>query len=288
MRYIKKSIFLNSIVCPSLGWLERHDQVQQTPTLGEQFLMEQGMEIERRAREIYLKGILIDERDVESALEMTKGIISDMSISVIFSAFFQIDNFRTKSDILIRKADDDWHMTEVKSSVNDKPEFIDDMAYTTMVLRSCGLNVSSISLLLVSKDFRLGMDNKDLFIEIDHTEEVLQKVEEFEPLWEFVDKITGQDVQPKSNLVFECRNCPLFKECLGSGIENHIFDIPRLSASKFKQLSEAGIYKIEDIPPTFSLTVNQNIVKTSVQDEKPFIGEGLEKELKSLIGRLIV
>jgi len=258
----------------------RHDEVEQAPTMGERFLMEQGMEIERRAREIYPEGSLIDEKDVASALEITKRIIADESKPVVFSAFFQSDNFRTKSDILIRKDYDSWHMMEVKSSVNDKPEFIDDMAYTTMVMSRSGLNVPSVSLLLVSKDFRLGMENKDLFKEINHTEEVFERVKEFEPLWEEVEKITGHAVKPKSNLVFECRKCLLFKECLGSGIENHIFDIPRLSKNKYDQLIDRGIVKIEDIPPSFPLTENQNIVKTSVQESKPFIGEKLEEEME--------
>lgn len=159
MKYISKNIFLNSIVCPSLGWLLRHDQAKQPSTLGEQFLMDQGIEIEQRARELYPGGILIEWDNVSSSIDRTNELISNTRIPVIFSAFFQCDNYRTKSDVLIRK-DDDWHMMEVKSSVNDKQEFIEDMAYTTMVMRRCGCNVSSVSLLLVSKDFRLGMDTK--------------------------------------------------------------------------------------------------------------------------------
>jgi len=282
LRNVTKNIFLNSIVCPSLGWLMRHDQVKQTPTIGERFRMEQGMEIERRAREIYPEGVLIDEKDPVSAIEMTKRIIADKSTPVIFSAFFIIDNFTTKSDILIRKDNDSWHMMEVKSSTNDKPEFIDDMAYTTMVMNRFGLNVSRISLLLVSKDFRLGMQNKDLFKEIDHTKEVFEKVEGFMPLWEKVDEATSHTIKPESNLVFECKNCIIFKECLGSGIENHIFDIPRLRGPKFKQLIDLDIVKIEDIPPSFPLTEIQSIVKTCVQRNAPFIGEELEAKIQSI------
>ena len=44
------------------------------------------------------------------------------------------------------------------------------MAYTDMVLTRSGLDVSEVSLLLRSKDFRLGMDNQHLFVEADHTD----------------------------------------------------------------------------------------------------------------------
>ncbi|MDH5782247.1 MAG: DUF2779 domain-containing protein [Candidatus Bathyarchaeota archaeon] len=260
----------------------RSGQVSETPALGEKFRMEQGLEIGRRARKIYPEGVLIDDPDLASASKKTKGLMGDSSISTIFEGTFLVNNFVAKADILKRKNDDSWHMIEVKSSVIDKAEFIDDMAYTTMVIDSSGSNISNISLMLVSKDFRLGMKNKALFVEIDHTEEVQDRVEKFKPFWEPVEKITRMPEKPEPKLCFECRGCGLFKECLGRDIENHIFDIPRLSQSKFDKLTESGINCIEDIPDEFSLTQNQDRVKNCVKSKKPFI----RNELKNELGRI--
>jgi len=281
VRYISKNIFLNSIICPSLGWLLRHDQAKQPSTLGEQFIMNQGMEIEQKARELFPEGTLIEFENVSSSIDKTNELISDTRIPVIFSAFFQCDNYRTKSDILIRK-DNDWHMTEVKSSVNDKQEFIEDMAYTTMVMRRSGFNVSSVSLLLVSKDFRLGMDTKALFKEIDHTQEVFDTVTLFQQYWETVDKVTGQEDKPEEKLQYPCKNCALFKDCLGKDVENHIFDLPYLREKKVNELIELGVVEIENIPSRFPLSANQNIVKTSVQNNSPFIGTKLKNVLDDI------
>ncbi|GAJ09735.1 unnamed protein product, partial [marine sediment metagenome] len=132
--------------------------------------------------------------------------------------------------------------------MNDREEFIDDMAYTAMVIDHCGSNISSVSLLLVSKDFRLGMENAELFVEKDHTDEVLARVEEFKPFWQQIEEITRAPVKPEPQLIFECRKCELFKGCLGKDIDNHVFDIPRLSHSKFDGLIESGIVHIEAIP----------------------------------------
>jgi len=244
--------------------------------------MEQGIEIGRRARELYPEGILIDDSDIASASKKTKSLIDDSNISTILEGAFFIDDFVAKADILKRKSDDGWHMIEVKSSVNDKAEFIDDMAYTAMVINRSGLNTSNVSLMLVSKDFRLGMKNKDLFVEIDHTDEVLNRVEEFKPFWEPIEKITKKSVKPESKLCYECRKCELFKGCLGRDIENHIFDIPRLSQSKFDKLTELGIVRIVDIPNGFPLTENQNRVKDCVQLKKLFIGNELKNELECI------
>jgi len=156
------------------------------------------------------------------------------------------------------------------------------MAYTTMVIDRYGFDISTVSLLLVSKDFRLGMKNKDLFAEIDHTAEVLDRVEVFKPFWEKIEEITRKSVKPESQLRFECRKCELFRKCLGKGIDNHIFEIPRLSQKKFDQLVGSGIVCIDAIPNRFPFTENQAVIRNCVQAKKPFIGKTLKSELKSI------
>jgi len=283
MRNVSKNIFLNALACPTLGWLIRMNKevVPRDPTLGERFRMEQGMEIGKRAREIYPEGVLIDNLNIAASLKRTKSLMDNSNVSVLFEGTFLIDGFITKADILKRK-NDDFHMIEVKSSVNHRKEFIDDMAYTTMIMDSCGINVSTISLLLISKDFRLGMKNENLFKKTDHTDEVLDRIEEFKPFRKQIEEITRKSVKPEPIIRFECRKCPVFKECLGKDIENHIFDIPRLSKSKFKALTDSGIVCIKDIPDSFKLTRNQAKVRDCIKTNKPFIGLKLRDELESI------
>ena len=282
MKSVSKQVFLNALVCPTLGWLLRSGKVAEIElTLGERFRIEQGIEVGRRARELYSGGLLVDDIDLVPASRKTKSLMNETNISTIFEGAFLIDGFVARADILRRKGKG-WHLVEVKSSVNDKEEFIDDVAYTAMVIDHCGFNLSGVSLLLVSKDFRLGMENKELFVEIDHTDEVLFQVEEFKPFWQQIEEITRAPVEPEPQLLFECRKCGLFHECLGKGIANHIFDIPRLSQSKFDELAELGIVCIEAIPRGFPLTENQARVRDSVLSKKPFVGGSLESDLKSI------
>jgi len=287
MKSVSKQIFLNALVCPTLGWLERSGEVAKQITgveltLGERFRIEQGIEIGRRARELYPNGLLIHDMDITSASKKTKSVMSDPNVSIILEGAFLIDGFVARADILKRRGKG-WQLIEVKSSVNDKVEFIDDMAYTAMVINRCGFNISSVSLLLVSKDFRLGMENKELFVEIDHTDEVLVRVEEFKPFWQRIEEITRTPVKPEPQLLFECRKCGLFyEECLGKDIANHIFDIPRLSQSKFDGLTELGIVCIEAIPDGFPLTENQARVRDCILTKKPFVGDRLKNDLISI------
>ncbi|MCK5525507.1 MAG: DUF2779 domain-containing protein, partial [Candidatus Latescibacteria bacterium] len=162
MRNISKHIFLNALACPVLGWESRSQPVSEAPTMGEKFRMEQGIEIGRRARALYPEGILIEEGDMASASEKTKRLMADPGVSILFEAAFLAGNFGARADIL-RREKNGWRMIEVKSSVRDKVEFIDDMAYTAMLMDRSGYGISNVSLLLISKAFRLGLRDEDLF-----------------------------------------------------------------------------------------------------------------------------
>ncbi|MFC1932627.1 DUF2779 domain-containing protein [Chloroflexota bacterium] len=286
MKGVSKQIFVKAVVCPTLGWQLRCGElagglVWAKLTPGEKFRIEQGLEIGRRARELYPEGSLVKDVNLVSSARKTEALMADPGVPVIFEGTFIIDGYVTRADVLKRKGDG-WHMSEVKSAANDREQFIDDMAYTAMVIDRCGFNISGVSLLLVSRDFRLGMANEALFAEVDHTEEVLARVDEFKTIWQQIEEITRASEKPEPQLVYECRRCELFGECVGRDIANHIFDVPRLSQSKFDELAESGIVCIEAIPDGFPLTENQVRVRDCVLTGSPFVGGGLGSELSSI------
>lgn len=287
MKNITKNIFLNAIVCPTLGWLLRsgrsiEELTGKELTLGEQFRIEQGTEVHKRARQLFPGGVLVDPGDLKGAISETESLIANSDTSIIYESTFNVDAYIAKADI-IRRFIDGWHLLEIKSSANDKDKFIDDMAYTTMVIKHRGFDVKNISLVLISKDYRLGMDERKLFVEINHTEDVLERVGQFEPFWDVINQLTKAPIQPDPNLRKECKECPVFDQCLGSDIENHIFDIPRLHQTKFDRLKELGIVRIEDIPKDFPLTDNQVRVRDCVVVGQPYISSQLKNDLDAII-----
>ncbi len=285
VKNISKNVFLNSLVCPMLGWLMlSNEEVEalSAKSLAEQFRIEQGVEIGLRAKTLFPEGIDVVSSNLNEAAGITQQNLMNKEIKEIFEATFLIDNYVTRADILIRK-NEGWELIEVKSSVNNKPEFIDDIAFTIMVTSKAGINVDEASLLLVSKDFRLGMSNDKLFVTVPVTYEVILRAAEFALYWEEIKKQITVLSKPKAKLNFQCRNCPIFYECQGIDIDNHIFQIPRLSEKKFGLLQELGIIRIEDIPATFELTQNQCIVRDCVKSQKPWVNNQLRKELDSII-----
>lgn len=276
MKNIIKEIFLSSLICPLMGWKKTFEGAGKL-SFGDEFRKSEGIEIGKKAHECFSDGILIDDIDINTASKKTQELMDDTNVVVIFEATFIVDGFVAKADILKRK-DEGWHLIEVKASVNDKKEFIDDLAYTFMVIKRCGVDIVASSVYLVSKAFRLGMDIQSLFIETDHTDKVLEQAEEFTSHNE-IKGVLMSSAKPEAELILACRSCLFFSECTGERINNHIFDLPRLSKKKFEQLKELNIDSIEALPDDFTLTEYQDRIRRCIKQRKIFIAPMLKGAL---------
>jgi len=281
VRNLSKQVFLNALACPVLGWLLRNGKMVTAPVnLGQRFRLEQGQEIGRRARGLYPGGELIADVNLVSAVRKTGGALASLAPAV-FEGAFVVDGMAARADILVRERGG-WHLMEVKSGVNDRAEYVDDMAFTCAVAGACGLEPAAVSLVLVSRDYRLGMPDEALFVTADHTDDVLARAQEFASILSEVESLTSCPERPDAGLIFECRHCELFRECAGSGVDNHVFDLPRLSLSSFERLRELGIERIEDIPEGFRLTGSQTRVRECVLCGLPYVGRGLGPSLQEV------
>ena len=280
MKNITKQIFLETLRCPVMGWLMRSGQLDVELSIGDRFRMEQGEEVGQRARLLFPDGVLVEEKG-NAALARTNLIMADRGTEAVFEGYFSIDRFVARADVLVRKGGG-WHMLEVKSSANEKKEYLDDMAYTTMLLEDSGIDVLEVSLVIVSKDYRLGMKNENLFSVIDHTEEVLQRSGELKDMRWVIDETTSGNEPPEAELKLECKRCSRFREHLAGEVTDHIFDLPRLSKKKFSALKEMGIKDIGKIPDDFTLTPHQRMVRESVNSGEMFVGPNLARELESI------
>ncbi|GAG63678.1 unnamed protein product, partial [marine sediment metagenome] len=276
MRNIVKETFLIALICPLMGW-KKISEGEAELSFGDEFRVVEGIEIGKKAHECFPGGILIDDIDINAASKKTQELMKDSNVEVIFEATFIVDGFVAKADILKRK-DEGWHLIEVKASVNDKKEFIDDLAYTFMVIKRCGVNTVASSVYLVSKAFRLDMDIQSLFIEIDHTDKVLEQAEVFTSHNEIKGALMSS-AKPEAELILACRSCLFFSECTGKGINNHIFDLPRLSKKKFEQLKELNIDSIEALPDDFTLTEYQDRIRRCIKQREIFIAPMLKGAL---------
>ncbi len=281
---ITKQLFLNTISCTTLGWNTKKSKEQGGElSLDAQFRIEEGNQIGDLARKAFSNGKLVSELNSEIASLETKEIMQNSDIKHIFEATFIHKNFVTKADVLIRNENGTWDLVEVKSSVNDKDDFIEDMAYTTLVIQNCGVEIDKVSLYLISKDFRLGMPLEKLFVEIEHTEEVKAKVQEFKAIADSVVKVLETENKPSNPIEFKCKKCEYFSDCSGQKLNEHIFSLPRLSAKKYSELQDLGVDLIKDVPDSYKLTSNQQIVRDSTKANEVLIQNGLATSLEQII-----
>ena len=281
MQLITKNIFINTEFCSTLGWRLRNEKIRTEFSPGQLFRMEQGKEIGGLARSLYPDGIFVNELSSEAAAKGTCDLLKKPQTRVLFEATFLSGNYIARADILVRDAKS-WELIEVKSSVVAKEEFIDDMAYTTLVAQAAGFFPSTISLVLIDKNYRYGMPIEQLFVKTNFTEQVLEKVKKFKTIVESIDSVSGTPDEPEPQLTYNCKQCEEFGKCLGKEIESHIFQIPGIQQKAVEKLIASGITSIHEIPDSFSLTDNQKRVVDCVKCGKMQIDPDLLKKLATI------
>jgi hypothetical protein len=243
--------------------------------------MEQGKEIGRLARLLFSDGIFVKEPSSSAASERTHELLKNPKTHALFEATFISGNCIAKADVIVRNGKS-WELIEVKSGVTTKEEHVDDMAYTALIAGAAGFHPKTISLLLINKNFRLGMPSEQLFVKADLTAQVLERIEEFRPLFESIDAITLTPDEPEPELTFNCKQCSEFEDCLGKEIKAHIFEIPRISQKAFDKFIESGITSIHEIPDNHPLTENQRRVVDCVKCGEVQIDPTLGKKLVAI------
>lgn len=284
MTSISKSDWLTAEQCAAMAWFRLRANAV-APTEADLFRMQQGQEIGSLARELYPKGAMIRRVEGEDLAAVTNKALGNSANKTLFEATFRSGQFVARADILDRERNG-WHVVEVKSKFSDTKStaaLIDDLAYTVMVARRSGLKVIRSSFLLLSRSYRRGDAPNRLFDMVDATDDVNDRVIEFERV---ADKIAGAvlgDRKPRVRLVPACRDCPFFAEkCLGNGVSHSVLEIPGLHHKKLKTLSEGGIVSIADLPSDLELNERQDRARTSVLSGKLIVEPGLKAALRRI------
>ncbi len=261
---ITKRPFLAAIGCPTAGWrLLRAEQESVTPALEWRFWV--GAEVHRQAQRQLGEGRELIRTPVERAVAETAAALHGPG-SLLFEATFQSGPFVARADAL-RRDGMDWELIEVKSGKVperlDKlnAEYVDDLSYTAFVAGAAGFGISRCVLMLINRDYRLD-GAEPLLTEIDLSEVVRSRAQEFSDVAPEIAAILLGEVEPPGVLKFVCRSCEFFTTCVGAGITDPLFDIPRLLEKKFETLKPYG--RISALPSGVGLTpIQERVVRVS-------------------------
>jgi hypothetical protein len=282
MRYINKTAFINYLNCSALGWMTRRNMLPKLTGFSNKLLRLEGRNIHNISWQLFSNAVNVGKLGTDASVLYTKELVLDPDVKTICGASFVAGCYFAKVDIVQKLDDNSWHLFEVKSGSKYKAKYVRDMAFNVMVLTKSGLNVSKVTLLCLSNDYRLGMNVSQLFKGLECTEKVESKVQEFLILSDEILENIKSENMPVPYLKRNCKNCPVFNSCTSKDVKNHIFDLPRLSALAMEKLIAAGADTINKIPVDFELTHMQQIAKDCVVTNTNYISENLKTELENI------
>ncbi|MCA6071330.1 MAG: DUF2779 domain-containing protein [Endomicrobium sp.] len=282
MRYINKTAFINYLSCRTLGWMTKRGALPRFAGLNNKLLTLEGKNVHKASRQLFPDAVNAKILKADNPALDIGDLISNTDIKTIYDAQFVAGGFSVKADILQRLEDNLWRLFEVKSGSKYKVRYVSDMSFSAMVLAKYGIKICKTSVLHLSNDYRLGMDISRLFTELDCTEKVELKVQEFLSLSDKAFEDIESENMPQPYLKRTCKNCPLFDECTGKDVKNHIFDLPRLSILAMEELIALGADTIDKVPDDFELTEMQKVVKNSVLTTTNYVSENLKIEIENI------
>ena len=169
--YILNKTKINSgLQCQKKLWFDFHDPIEQK----EEYLIKAGNLFGEVIRNNYGAGLDLSETHISDAVKKTSEALNSEDIGVIYEAAFIYENTLVKTDVL-RRVKNGWELLEAKGSKIKKPEHIPDIAIQSFIVRSCGVSLTSIKLILINSEFIYqGKQNyKDL---INDSEDITEEV----------------------------------------------------------------------------------------------------------------
>jgi len=278
--------FLNGVACLRLGWFSRQD----TPpaalsadhgTMADRLLADEEREVHDRARALFPDAVAVSRRTFEAACWQTQDLLDRPGTHTMIEAAFSAANCKVRADALVRDGEG-WHLYEVKSRTFATGRMTDELAYAWMVLDGAGVSLLGASLVLISGSYRLGMADTEMFAAIEMTEPVRNRAEVFRSQLEHIDASTRTVEPPPARLISQCRECPLFRMCVGSGTAHHLFELPHLSRARAESLIDAGYTRIVDLPEEAALSRWQSAARQSVLSGSAVVTNALQAVLERI------
>jgi hypothetical protein len=279
MKYINRTIFISYLNCPTLGWMTKRNMLPKLRGLSNELFKLEEEHIHKIFWHLFLDAVDIKKTRADN---LVKGNILNMDIKTFCGSSFISDGYLAKADILQKLEDNTWHLFDIRSGSKYKVKYIQDVSFVVMVLAKLGIRISKISILYLSNDYRFGMEISKLFKELNCTEKVKLKAQEFLDISCKVFKDLISQTMPIPYLKKSCKNCPVFECCMGKDKKNHIFSLPKLSIPSMEKLLALGIDTIDKIPENFELNDMQKIVRNCVLTNTIHVSKNLKTELEDL------
>ena len=254
---LSKSKYCKAIQCNKLLWLDKYKPEVAVPTARD-MVLENGTKVGELARGLFGDYINIDfNKDLNVMIEETLKSLKNKP-NIITEASFNYENNFCSVDILKNDVDG-IEIYEVKSSTYIHNIYLDDASYQYYVLKNLGLNVKSVNIVYLNKEYyRSGeLEISKLFNIKNITDIAIQKQNEIKNKIEEINKymLENNEKEPEKDIDIYCfkpYECLYWQYCSRHLPKNNIFDIRIMHKDKKFELYKRGIINFEDV-------VNENI-----------------------------
>ncbi len=287
---ISKSKFIAGVQClKRLYWQAHEPELAAEPDASAYAIMEQGREVGMLARQLFPGGAeVVSDGGLDQAIRATRELVANPEVPAIFEGTFENGGVLVRVDILQRRRDGRWRLIEVKSTTSLKEEHLDDVGIQSRVVSRSGLDLASVNLAHVNRDYVFGggsIDPRKFFKIRNLTRRIarLQPKLTFQLRAEFtvLNMPNAPDLPPGPHCT-DPVTCEFYDQCNPPRSDDHVGYLPRIQASAVEQLAEVGIESIRDIPDDFPLNERQRRAATCVQTEKPWFSPELAEQLGGL------
>lgn len=251
-------------------------------------LRHEGIEVGKYARSLYPEGILIESKDIETALKETQKNIIKGTLT-LFEAAFRVYDVVVRTDILTRQSvNDPWKLYEVKATTyksNDesrKEDFRQDIAIQVWVLQQSGIILENAYLMhLNSECIYPNLDS--LFISKDYWPEITLLLPEIPTELHELKKVLQNQALPNVSLGPHCeqsQGCSFKDTCWNLVPKPSVFDIPNCR-QRWKYFEDGRIAAHQLSESDFQSSTHLRVLKC-YQDDEPFFDKQMAREMLQL------
>lgn len=281
---LSKSKLMQGLQCEKNLWLSvnRHDLMPPVEA-STQKQFDEGNEVGIRAREWWGEGRLIDVdfRDIGKACDATKLAILE-GATTIYEGSFAADDLFARVDILHREdVNSPWQLIEVKKTTSVKDQHVDDVAIQAIILKKCGLEISSYHLMHLNNECTFP-DLSTLFDVADISGEVKQKLPETERKIAKLKSGVKETNEPKLKIGPHCESpyeCQFKAHCWKHIPEQSIFTLPGIGKKKWTLLDQ-GIITVDELNPDDFTGVTSRAIAAIKKNARSADAASIKNELK--------
>jgi len=254
---LTKTGFLAYLDAPMHLWALSHHQMDQTlHSAYDEFLAQQGQEVEALARQYLEGGILAGKDHLRLAWQPT----------------YKDDRFYVRADALVYDAKAGvYDLYEIKSATSVQKTHEYDLTFQVLLLET-QIPLRDVYLLHIDKNYQHGhqLDLAGFFTVEEISPQVAARREEVTLLREAAWEVTQSPVPNAALACTKPGSCPCPDLCHPDLPENPVYSLPYIG-KKALTLRDMGILAMEDIPGEFSLTPKQQLHLEAVRAGEPII-----------------